>query len=74
MKDFLIRCEELAQIEIYGAVQPLVSVPVQLFHDRYFSTEQWTDKFEDDGETFYVFSVVARDVPSIPCGLGDVTP
>ncbi len=71
MSDFLVKCGTIVEMEIYGAT-PAQAVEVLLPHDRCYTSEQLTDEFEDDGETFFVFSVVARDVPSIPCGLGIV--
>jgi hypothetical protein len=71
MSDFMVKCGTTVEVEIYGAT-PAQAVQVLLPHDRYYKSEQLTDEFEDDGETFFVFSVIARDVPSTPCGLGIV--
>ena len=70
-KDFMIKRGTTVEIEVYGAITA-ETVTVSLPHDRYYRTEQWTDDFEEGGERFYVFSVAARHVPSIPCGLGIV--
>lgn len=71
MSDFLVKCGTTVRMEIYGTT-PALSVDVLLPHDRYYTYEQLSDEFEEGGETFFVFSVVARDVPEIPCGFGIV--
>lgn len=67
MSDLMVRRGTSVEMEIYG-ITPAQAVEVLLPHDRYYTTEQLTDEFDEGGETFFVFSVVARDVPEIPCG------
>ncbi len=71
MSDFMVKRGTTVEMEIFGTT-PAQAVEVLLPHDRYYTTEQLTEEFEDGGETFFVFSIIARDVPSIPCGLGIV--
>ena len=67
----MIKGGTTVEMEIYGAL-PVEAVSVSLPQDRYYETEQCTDEFEEDGQTFYVFTILPRYAPSVPCGLGIV--
>jgi hypothetical protein len=71
MFDYTIKRGAVVEMEIYGTANFMPhSVEVLCMHDRHFNEESLTDDFEEDGESFYVFSTVALECPQIPCGIG----